>query len=429
MRRMIAKIIICVLFVAVQLGAALAGERVALVIGNSKYAHTSKLANPANDARAIADALEDIGFEVLSGIDLGHDTMRSKLQDFLNKASKARISLLFYAGHGIQVNGQNYLIPVDAKLSSASDLNFGTVELNRVLASLDDPTRANIIILDACRNNPMARSFASKTRSASVGTGLAGYTSLGTGSLIAFATAPGKVAADGLGKNSPFTMSLIKHLRTPGLEVRQMLTRVRNEVAKLTGDKQIPWDNSSLRGDVYLTGKIEADVTIRMVDPSKEYEGEISDLQKRMKEMEERLKQPRSSGADEMAALQLQLPARTRSAKVHAVVSGGYWSHGGREGFFRTVVMAGGVEHVSHELYLQWLQIDLGTQSNKVIKTAGIPQINDASGGYVLDVKAAYPGSNSLKLTVTARSERYPQADFIITGKGDGSFAVSRAGR
>ncbi len=122
-------------------------------------------------------------------------------------------------------------------------------------------------------------------------------------------------------------------------------------------------------------------------------------------------------------------PARTLSANVHAVVSGGYWSHGGREGFFRTVVMAGGVEHVSHELYLQWLQIDPGTQSYKVIKTAGIPQINDASGGYVLDVKAAYPESNSLKLTVTARSERYPQAVFIITGKGDGSFAVSRAGQ
>ena len=202
----------------------------------------------------MATALRAVGFDVVEGIDLGRTAMEERVRAFLNKAGAAKVALMFYAGHGLQVDGRNYLVPVDARLESASDLNFGTVELDKILASLDDPARANIIILDACRDNPLARSFASRTRSAAVGTGLAAYTALGTGTLIAFSTAPGKVAADGQGANSPFTEALTRHLRTPGLEVRQMLTRVRNEVATATGEKQVPWDNSSLRGDVYLAG-------------------------------------------------------------------------------------------------------------------------------------------------------------------------------
>ena len=162
---------------------------------------------------------------------------------------KARTALLFYAGHGMQVEGKNYLVPVDAKLEAPSDLNFETIELDKLLDVLNDTARANIIILDACRDNPLARSFASKlgaTRSAATGNGLAAYSSVGTGTLIAFATAPGQVALDGKGTNSPFTAALTKHMRTPGLEVRQMLTRVRAEVASVTQSRQIPWDNSSL---------------------------------------------------------------------------------------------------------------------------------------------------------------------------------------
>jgi tetratricopeptide (TPR) repeat protein len=231
-----------------------AGRRIALVIGNGKYQHAVALPNPASDARAVAKALGEIGFEVALGTDLDRAGMEGRLRDFLAKASSAQVALLFYAGHGLQVDGRNYLVPVDAKLETASDLNFGTVDLDRILASLEDPARANIVILDACRDNPLARSFAAKTRSTAVGAGLAAYTSLGTGTLIAFSTAPGKVAADGDGANSPFTQGLIKYLHTPGLEVRQMLTRVRNDVAKATGERQVPWDNSSLRGDVYLAG-------------------------------------------------------------------------------------------------------------------------------------------------------------------------------
>jgi tripartite-type tricarboxylate transporter receptor subunit TctC len=231
-----------------------AQDRVALVIGNGNYMHAGVLPNPANDARAVAAALRDIGFTVVSGSDLDRRGMEGALFDFIDKARAAKVALIFYAGHGLQVEGRNYLVPVDARLESARDLAFGMIELDKVLASLDDPNRANIIVLDACRDNPLARSFASKSRSGAVGAGLAPYSALGIGTLIAFATAPDKVALDGSGSNSPFTEGFVKHVRTPGLEVRQMLTRVRADVANATNDRQVPWDNSSLRGDVYLTG-------------------------------------------------------------------------------------------------------------------------------------------------------------------------------
>jgi hypothetical protein len=243
-------------------------KRVALVIGNGKYTHAAALPNPANDARAVAQALGQIGFDVVQGTDLDRNGMEQRLREFLNRANSAQVALIFYAGHGLQVDGRNYLVPVDARLETQSDLNFGAIDLDRVLSSLDDPARANVIILDACRDNPLARNFAAKTRSAAVGAGLAAYTSLGTGTLISFSTAPGKVASDGTGINSPFTEHLVRHLRTPGLEVRQMLTRVRADVAAATGEKQVPWDNSSLRGDVYLAGRAAAAAPIAPVMPS-----------------------------------------------------------------------------------------------------------------------------------------------------------------
>ena len=254
-----AKIVLAIVAMLLGIVPSFADKRIALVIGNGQYVNANVLPNPPSDARAMGKALRDIGFEVAQGVDLDRDEMERMLREFLRKANSAQVALLFFAGHGLQVDGRNYLVPVDAKIETASDLNFGTVDLDKVLASLDDPARANIIILDACRDNPLARSFAARTRSASVGAGLAAYTALGTGTLIAFSTAPGKVAEDGRGENSPFTASLVRHLATPGIEVRQMLTRVRAEVAALTAEKQIPWDNSSLRGDVYLGGLPKTD--------------------------------------------------------------------------------------------------------------------------------------------------------------------------
>jgi tetratricopeptide (TPR) repeat protein len=234
-----------------------AGYRLALVIGNGAYVNANSLPNPPNDARAVGQTLRQMGFEVLEGMDLDRIGMERLIRDFLRKAPTARLTLLFYAGHGMQVDGKNYLVPVDAKLGAPSDLGFETIELDKILAGLDDAARANIIILDACRDNPLARSFAMRsgaTRSSAVPGGLAGYQTVGTGTLIAFATAPGQTALDGKEANSPFTTALIKYLKTPGMEVNQMLTRVRVEVAGTTGNRQIPWANSSLLGDVYLGG-------------------------------------------------------------------------------------------------------------------------------------------------------------------------------
>jgi uncharacterized caspase-like protein len=232
-------------------------DRVALVIGNSRYVHVSPLPNAANDARLVTRALRDIGFAVTDGFDLARDGMERQIREFLRKSESARVRLFYYAGHGLQVDGRNYLVPVNTKLESPSDLSFETVALDSILESLDAVSRTNIIILDACRNNPFAQTFAARFgagRSVTVLPGLAGYSNLGAGTLIAFSTAPGAVALDGSGANSPFTEALARHMSTPGLEVRQMLTRVRADVAAETQGKQIPWDNSALLGDVYLAG-------------------------------------------------------------------------------------------------------------------------------------------------------------------------------
>ncbi len=228
-------------------------RRIALVIGNGKYANATPLPNPVNDAKAVSQGLRDIGFEVTEGLDLEHTAMSRMIRDFLRTAPTARLALVFYAGHGLQVDGQNYLVPVDANLKSPSDLKFETVDLDAILSGLNDESRANIVILDACRDNPLARTFSTRTRSGAVGQGLAAYSSLGTGTLIAFATAPGQTALDGDGSNSPFTAAFVRHLKTPGLEIRQMLTRVRADVVSLTKAKQVPWDNSSLLGEVVLS--------------------------------------------------------------------------------------------------------------------------------------------------------------------------------
>jgi caspase domain-containing protein/tetratricopeptide repeat protein len=234
------------------------GLRLALVIGNGAYVNATALNNPPNDAVVVAKTLRDIGFEVIEGTNLDRTGMERVVREFLRKAPGARLTMLYYAGHGMQVDGKNYLVPVDAKLAAPSDLPFETLELDKVLAGLDDEARANIIVLDACRDNPLARSFSSKlgaTRSAAAPAGLAGYATVGTGTLIAFATAPGQTALDGAGVNSPFTSAFIKHVRTPGIEVNQMLTRVRVEVASATKNRQVPWANSSLLGEVYLAGE------------------------------------------------------------------------------------------------------------------------------------------------------------------------------
>jgi uncharacterized caspase-like protein len=237
---------------AVQIPAA-SGGRVALVIGNSAYIGMAPLKSPVNDARSVAAVLRTLGFEVVEAANLGYEGMETKVREFLRKAASARVALLYYSGHGSQVDGKNYLVPVDAKPTTRAAIGFERTDLDRILAGLGDEARTNIVILDACRNNPFEAS--GPATKAANSPGLAPYASVATGMLIAYATAPGITALDGRGDLSPFTASLIKHLRTPGLEIQQMLTRVRVEVAASTNKHQVPWVNSSLLGDVYLAGQ------------------------------------------------------------------------------------------------------------------------------------------------------------------------------
>jgi len=225
--------------------------KVALVIGNGSYANVPKLPNPPADAQAVAGGLRDIGFTVIEGTDLGRRDMEEKIVAFLRSVPNAKIALLFYAGHGVQIDGRNYLVPIDAKSIMRATLAFELVDVDRVLSGLDDESRANIVILDACRDDPLETRTAS--RSANARGGLAAYSDVASGMLIAFATAPGKTAADGTGKNSPFTTALLKYMKTK-VEVNEMLRQVRVEVYNATNKQQLPWANSSLSGQVYPSG-------------------------------------------------------------------------------------------------------------------------------------------------------------------------------
>jgi uncharacterized caspase-like protein len=231
------------------------GRRVALVIGNGTYQNTDVLPNPPNDARAIATALKRVGFqEVIEGEDLDVGALAGKVRDFSRALRGADLAFFYYAGHGVQVNGQNYMMPVDARLAEEGDVYAETVELTDVLKHMERQVKTNIVVLDACRNNPLARNLTRSmgTRSAgSVGQGLA-EVKAGVGTLIVFATQPGNVALDGNELHSPFTSALLKHIEKPNLDISLMLRLVRDDVITVTRGQQVPWEHSSLRGVVML---------------------------------------------------------------------------------------------------------------------------------------------------------------------------------
>ena len=228
-------------------------HRVALVIGNSNYAAVTQLRNPKNDAADMAAALRKLGFDVVEGTDVTRRGMDEVIRAFGRKLDGADLALFFYAGHGLQVGGRNYLVPIDAKLERAGDLALDAVDVGVVLAQMEAEKRVNLVLLDACRDNPLARSLARSmgTRSASVGQGLATIQSA-IGTMIAYATQPENVALDGEGRNSPFTTALLKHIVTPGADITIVMRRVRADVIAATKEKQVPWDHSSLTGDVVL---------------------------------------------------------------------------------------------------------------------------------------------------------------------------------
>ena len=216
-----------------------AAKRVALVIGNSQYEYAVELANPKNDAADMSKKLSDLGFEVVSGLDLDLRGMRNKVREFVRKLENSDVALFYYAGHGLQVNGRNYLAPVDARLQSYLDLEFESLPINLIVSAMERSAKTNLIFLDACRDNPLAKNLARSmgTRSGSVGRGLAKVGS-GVGTLLSFATQPGNVALDGKGRNSPFTKALLKHLGTPGQGVTQDLVFVRRDVLRETDGNQ-----------------------------------------------------------------------------------------------------------------------------------------------------------------------------------------------
>ena len=237
--------------------AAHAEKRVALIIGNSAYQSTPALTNPRNDATDMVAALKKRGFQVIDGFDLDKAAFDRKVRDFADALSGAKVGLFFYAGHGLQVAGQNYLVPVDAKLSTAAALDWEMVRLDLVQRSMERETKTNVVFLDACRDNPLARNWARAmgTRSAEIGQGLAPVES-GVGTLISFSTQPGNVALDGSGRNSPFTGALAKYVSTSNESLSDILIRVRNDVIKETQHKQVPWEHSALTGRFYFSAGV-----------------------------------------------------------------------------------------------------------------------------------------------------------------------------
>jgi hypothetical protein len=225
-------------------------QRVALVIGNSHYQNVTQLPNPANDAKAVAELLNSAGFEVIAATDLDHNQMIQVIQDFSAKIAghgQNTVAMIYYAGHGVQVAGENYLVPVDARISSEPDLVNGSVRLVDVMATLETiPSRMRIVVLDACRNNPFPAL-------SDAGRGLA-IVDAPNGSIVGYSTAPGTQALDGNGDHSPYTQAFLREAHEKNLPIEQLFKRVRLDVNNTTDGQQTPWESSSLTSDFYFFG-------------------------------------------------------------------------------------------------------------------------------------------------------------------------------
>jgi hypothetical protein len=223
-------------------------RRIALVVGNARYS-PDPLANPANDAEDMAQALEQLGFTVINRskmLNLTKDEMKKAISGFGVELRKGGVGLFYFAGHGVQVNGDNYLIPIGARIESEEDIEYEAVEAGRVLAEMQKARNPlNIVILDACRDNPFARGFRSAFR------GLA-LMKAPTGALVAYSTAPGSTASDGGSRNGLYTEELLRVIRTRGIEIETVFKRVRESLLARTANKQIPWESTSLVGSFYF---------------------------------------------------------------------------------------------------------------------------------------------------------------------------------
>ena len=229
--------------------AAVAESRIALVIGNSAYQNASRLPNPIRDATAVAALFRSAGFDVVDlQTDLGGSELRRAIRNFGARAENADVALVYFAGHGIEVDGGNYLIPVDARLERDLDVEDEALSLERILKVIEPAKRLRLVILDACRDNPFARTMHRTLASRSIGRGLARVEPASLNTLIAFAAKAGSTAADGSGANSPFTAALLKHLLSPGVDLRIAFGLIRDEVLSNTQNRQEPFVYGSLGG-------------------------------------------------------------------------------------------------------------------------------------------------------------------------------------
>jgi uncharacterized caspase-like protein len=256
---------------------ALAAKRIALVIGNSAYQNVAPLPNPVNDGAAFAATLKAAGFDVVdSRQDLPAAETRRALRDFADLARDADIAVVYYAGHGMEVDGTNYLIPVDAKLERDTDVYDEAFSLDRVLLAIEPARQLRLVILDACRDNPFAKVMKRTVASRAIGRGLAKVEPTSPNTLIAYSAKAGSTALDGDSKNSPFTTALVRHIATPGLDVRKAFGFVRDEVLKDTGNRQEPFVYGSLGGDdvplVPATPVVSAPVPNSQAEIRRDYE-------------------------------------------------------------------------------------------------------------------------------------------------------------
>ena len=238
--------------------------RVALVIGAGAYKEVPTLANPPRDAVAIAAALRELGFDTDLVVDPSdRATVERAVRALGVKARAADAAVFFYAGHALEFGGRNYIVPVGAEIHTPQDLPFELVDMELVTSQLDGRARVIMLFLDACRDNPFALRIAGATRSLA-SRGLSLPTSTATGTLIAYATAPGQTAADGIGStHSPFTTALLENIKIPGLEVRQLLARVRKSVREASNGRQIPWESSALEGEFYFAPLVSPPPVVR----------------------------------------------------------------------------------------------------------------------------------------------------------------------
>jgi len=237
-------------------GSAFADRRVALVIGNSAYRNTVQLPNPRNDATDVARMLKGAGFEVVEGVDLDKRGMDDAFRRFADAAVGADAALFFYGGHGFQFQGANYLVPIDARLTGAADIGAQMARVDDILADLQRASGVRILMLDACRDNPLADQLlaqANPARAVTITRGLARIKQT-AGTVIAYSTQPGAVAADGEGRNSPFAAAFIREVSQPGVEIGPLFRHVAADVYKATNERQLPEVTFSLLGDFYFVG-------------------------------------------------------------------------------------------------------------------------------------------------------------------------------